>query len=198
MALRPQIAKVAPQFLINRIRLYWKWDRQVSHHTRFFGAAALTNILLAELFYGPAAMLLLTRTRHFLQYAGSSLERLNMRAVQGLQSHRFCAPDLDARLVALEQAALERLLRGLEKTNPATYSLAVYQMDWLLARSGWLCRDPFAANPAACLYQEVLQQVRAEVGRPIRFALQSDRERIGRTLIGLLPSAADLWTRSNA
>ena len=172
-----------------RVLLYRQWDRQLFQRTRFFAAAAVTNVVLADLFSRAAARIWLApATQAFLLDAGRVLQALNTQIADELTG--CCVPigELDARLVSIEQSALERVLRTLQATDAAAHTVVTAQLDRLLGTSRCCYLRLLHLHPATYVYERVLMRVRRELNRPIRFALQSDREHIGRTVIALLPT----------
>jgi hypothetical protein len=49
------LSRISAEPFLRRAELYAQWDRRLFHRTRFFGAAALTNIAFAALFSRFAA-----------------------------------------------------------------------------------------------------------------------------------------------
>ena len=177
----------------HRVLLYRQWDRELFHRTRFFAAAAVTNVVLADLFSRAAAQIWLApATQAFLLDAGRVLETLNTEIADELIERPVASDNLDVRLVAIEQSALERVLRTLQATDAPAHAVVTAQLDRLLDTSRWCYLRLFDLHPGTCVYERVLTRVRRELRRPIRFALQSDREHIGRTVIALLPTIATL------
>jgi hypothetical protein len=181
------MARAGAPFL-HRAHLYRQWDLQLCRQTRFFGAAALTNLVLAELFSRPAArMWLAPATQSFLLKAGKVLEALNHKVAQEL-ARRSQDTRLDAQLVAIEQSALEYLLHSLRAADASAHAVTTSQLNRLLDLRTWGYLQALNLSPSAGVYERVLKRVRQELNRHIRFSLQSDREHIGRTVIALLPS----------
>ncbi len=175
---------------LHQARLYRRWDRQLFLQTRFFGAAALTNALLADLLSRPAAWLwLVPSTQELLLGAGARLEVLNCNVAHELAECSLRDDALDARLVMIEQSALEHFLHASQASDATAHAVVMSQLDLLLDLRAWRQLCAFQLNPAACLYEHVLKRVRQELNRRVRFASQSDREHIGRTMMALLSCA---------
>jgi hypothetical protein len=184
-----------------RAQLYALLDRRLLLHTRFFGAAAWTNIALAELFSHPARRLWISNlTREFLTDLGRELQILNARIARTIEASVCDIEDLDRRIVRTEQTAVQLLLDGFRATNSAGAATAITEINRLLALTAM-------RNSAAILhtigvsYGCALRAVEEELGRAIDFGLQSDRECVGITLInglrGVKPAHASR-TRSGA
>ena len=173
-----------------RMRLYAQWDLRLAPRTRFFGAAALTNEALAELFSRFTARICLSgSTAGFLTGLGHLLEGVNVRLACEIERGRLTATDLDVRMVACEQSIVEVQLNRLRSTDAGAHLRATAQIDRVLT----LVR--FAATPArlcasGAAYWSVLRGVGTDLGRSARFALQTDRERIGLGLIRQLRGRA--------
>ena len=183
------MARACEPFL-HRAHLYRQWDLRLFRQTRFFGAAALTNLVLADLFSRPAArMWLAPGTQSFLLEAGKVLQALNFKVAEEL-ARRSQNTNIDAQLVAIEQSALEYLLHSLRAADAAAHAVTTSQLDRLLDLRGWRYLPALNLSPSAGVYERVLKRVRRELNRHIRFLLQSDREHIGRTVIALLPYAS--------
>jgi hypothetical protein len=178
-----------------RVCLYAYWDRVLSRRTRFFGAAAVTNAALIELFSRIGVNLLVSRfTREFLASVGGVLERMNVEWARRIATGSMQVENLDNRMIVAEQAVVQDCLARLHYIDCAAYAGTVVEIDRVLAwaRCGgsparWLC--------ARTAYATVLQHVADELGRSASFAVQNDREAIGRMLIRHL-RGAELTERS--
>jgi hypothetical protein len=163
-----------------RVHLYSEWDRRLAARTRFFGAAALINIALADLCGHRAAPLLLSLpTREFLSQTGRRLESLNVGLAARIHSSEIRAADLDAFMVITEQEAVERELRSIRDTDGARFDTLVTQLNRVLHLTGqWFCLG-------RCSYAGTLASI-SELRRPVDFASKEDRIHIGRRLISHL------------
>jgi hypothetical protein len=167
-----------------RTLLYAHWDRRLAAHTRFFGAAALTNMVLAKLAQG--CRLGISRAAiDFLGCIGGVLEPINVKLAWRIERGEIGVQDLDRAIVIMEQSAVESLLRDLREADAPGYVRTVTQIDRLLYRvSRYFV--PFRYVPGVQVYSQVLRQIAADLGRPASFGIESDRVRIGRGLIGYL------------
>jgi hypothetical protein len=190
---------VLPEFRF-RVRLYSEWDRRLAPQTRFFGAAALINVALADLCTHRAAALLLSRsTMDFLSKTGRSLESLNVTLADRIHSRAIRADDLDHFMVLTEQDTVERALQALRATDASRFSTVVTQINRLLQltkrlRFGQTKRQTtplLSSNSLFCgrakagsyPYAPILASVSDELRRPVDFASKEDRVRLGRRLI---------------
>lgn len=164
-----------------RVRLYTTLDEKLGARTRFFGAAALVNEVLVEWCSLPcpgrwvfgSAVTLLSR-------AGAHLESLNVAMARRLESGGRDR-DLDHRLVAAEQRELETLLQRQVQTARPLHRCAVRQINRLLSWAG----DgvlPSGRCPSVGIFSDVLARLRADLSRPLDFALLDDRIGIGLAL----------------
>jgi hypothetical protein len=169
-----------------RISVYSKWDLRLRPYTRFFGAAAVTNATLAELFGSCVARSLLSvRTTSFLSELGMALEHLNLDLAKRLACQPLPLPDLDGYIVHAEQSAVEFMLHKLQCSNTLAHEHVIREINRLLER----VRTGLAFGllfPYGSYYSRALRTAHRELGRPTDFATQSDRELIGRILIGQL------------
>jgi hypothetical protein len=167
----------------HRARLYANWDARLAAKTRFFGAAAVTNAALVELFSVRGERICLSgRTSEFLSKVGRALEIANIEMGHRIMGAIRVQGDLDAEMVAAEQARVEQMLRLLECADPPGYAATVAQMNRLLSfLSSTVAVPKWFSNGAT--YGRVLRIVTEHLARSPTFARQSDRERIGQTLI---------------
>jgi len=156
---------------------------RLAARTRFFGAAAVTNAALVELFSIRGERICLSgRTSGFLSKVGTALELANLEMGHRIMGAIRVQEDLDAEMVAAEQARVEQMLRLLECADPSAYAVTVAQMNRLLSLvSSTAALPKWFSNGAT--YAWVLRNVGDHLRRPLSFACQSDRERIGQTLI---------------
>jgi hypothetical protein len=178
-----------------RARLYADLDRRLSPETRFYAAAALTNMVLAQLcVHRRGCIAVSCSTLLYLARLGECLEHVNVgwavRIARGrypsaaLEAISGGSPaGLDSALVSLEQAMVDRHLAQLGNTDARSHSHVVRQIDRIL---NWAPRGLhfLPKVPCAHAYGEVLRRVTREVGRSLRFALREDRIRIGLALVG--------------
>lgn len=166
-----------------RAQRYWAWDRSVQATTRFFGAAALTNEVLA---FGCArleARMMVSRSSFGLMAALSRrLERMNgallRRARQ--QPSGYAAASLDAELVWTEQCLVERQLERWRVQAPRLLPALVMQMSRIIEVG--TAEVSFVGSASCSFYLRVLRDLRMQLGRPLQFAALMDRYRIGLAL----------------
>jgi hypothetical protein len=174
----------------SRARLYAAWDRRLSKRTRFFGAAALTNTALAELFSRFGVQLFVSRfTSEFLASVGYLLERMNMEWARGISAGAIEADDLDQQIIAAEQTAVQNCLTRLHCVDRAGYANTVVEIDRVLTLAG-CAGSPGKPFSGLTAYATVLQHVADQLGRSASFAVQNDRETIGRMLVRYLRGIA--------
>jgi hypothetical protein len=169
-----------------RVELYSAWDRKLHSRTRFFGAAALVNAALAELW--PRCSL--TRIvggagLSFLAGLGEHLQTFNVTMMQRIESGRWCASDWDTALVRLEQAAVETRLKRLEQSDSRMHTTVTHQLDRFLY---CLTRRVGGSSygPRTALLSCGLREIQCASARALRFASLSDRVTVGATLIRIL------------
>ena len=137
-----------------RVELYERWDLHLAHCTRFFGAAAATNALLAKLCtgfrFGVSQV-----TLDFLACAGTELQDLNLELAHSITLGAPAAGPLDHSLIETEQCALELKLRSMARLDDDTHELIIRQIDRLLHcvdRNRPVCtRLPQSATLFACV-----------------------------------------------
>jgi hypothetical protein len=180
-------AAIADEFG-RRARLYASLDRRLSSCTRFFGAAAVTNATFAELFSRPAGrMCIAGHTLEFLLQLGQRLEHLNTGQIGVIEAAAMNAARIDGVMVAIEQSEVQLHLDQLRSADPERHAVAVSQMNRLLSMAHARA-SPARLFAGAAAYAQVLRAVVAEIGHPVCFMRQHDRECIGRTLITWLRS----------
>ncbi len=168
-------AKRMPCEFQARMRLYVYWDQRLAGLTRFFGAAALTNALLAELH--PCCRLWVSRSAlHFLNVVGARLQTVNMCLARQLADAPLYAVDLDQRIVWHEQSVVEGLLQSLQRNHRARIQGIIVELDRLLSLGS---SSALAGTPNLRVYSAVLRAVTRDLGRRIQFAGRGDRVRIG-------------------
>src|ERR1700686_3000496 len=75
-----------------RAQFYTHLDGTLAHHTRFFGAAALTNLVLAEVLSGCTVS---QYTSQFLHHLSSYLESFNVDCARRIKSATAGFENLD-------------------------------------------------------------------------------------------------------
>jgi hypothetical protein len=169
-----------------RVELYSEWDRKLHSRTRFFGAAALVNAALAELWPRCA----LTRFAcgaglNFLASLGEHLQTFNVTMLHRIESGRWRAADWDTALVRLEQAAVDRRLARLEQSDSRMHANVTHQLDrflYCLARR----IGGSSYGPCTALLSGGLREIHFASARALRFASLSDRVTVGTTLIRIM------------
>ena len=161
--------------------IYSAFDRGVSGSTRFFAAAALTveylanaDIPLANLGAGwlsPSA-----EADQFLRIVSRDLFTLNGLTFSQIYEGFLGGPRLDARLVSMEQTAVQERLDALPEQKR---NRIIDSVNAAFARRG--LASNFSESDAR--YNRVLDRVEEALGRAIDFGKQSDREAIGNALI---------------
>lgn len=161
---------------------YAQLDARLSGSTRFFGAAALTVTMLADLDFPISGLFVSSSTRSEMASISSRLESFNRSTAAAIENGRLGGANLDAELVHREQTVVQTQLNALQKNDPESYKSLVSQVNGLLNPSGGTA---IAANLYATdsRYQSVLSSVRKSLGRDINFSNQSDREAIGNALV---------------
>lgn len=167
---------------------YGQIHERVKDKTYFFAAASAVSVAFGTGDIGPGGVLSRTfgpisgSTQKVLAGVGEELLQLNRSAAADIQSGKLAGPDLDARMVHMEQSKVQASLDSLKKSDPAAYSKLVTESNAGLNPSATLraIGSRFATEKA---YLRVLDGVRKQLGRNIDFARQSDREAIGYALI---------------
>ncbi len=181
--------RAAAASFLHRAHNYSVFDRRLSCHTRFFGAAALTNQVLAEIVSHPLAKTWLSAsTVHCLRDLGGSLMSVNENAAATLMRVERPARGWDAAMVSMEQSLVQTYLSRLESQEPRTYLAIVKQMDGLFSAARFASMERLASVYAALRchsfrYAAALRTVSSRLKRPICFSIQGHRELIGNTLI---------------
>jgi hypothetical protein len=192
-ALNQQRVRAADDFS-RRAQLYACLDQSLAQRTRFFGAAALTNSVLAVLFSrGTLLLTVSSATGEFLRRLGSSLEDFNLERVRLLEGAVSSGESLDVAMVQSEQAQVQDRLTRLKLYSTSVHGAVITELDRILNSCRWLatCGSRCAGVAA---YRSALPRVRAELGCAIHFEDRFHRECIGGTLIGQLRGAAVLAT----
>ena len=174
-----------------RADTYARFDGMVVDKTRFFAAASAATQALADVAvpgFGRAGTSEDTRT--FLESTGQALLKVNTEAVGQIMSGQMSGsgPALDAKMVNLEQSAVQKGLDGLKSANPSAYGTAIKEINGLLNGNSSTAANALKAIGGVLLptdkaYAQVLGGVRKSLGHDINFANQKDREAIGLALV---------------
>lgn len=167
---------------------YGQIDARVSGQTRFFAAASAVSQALANAdigyggFMSRMAPQISGSTQEFLGAVGQDLLQLNRSAAADIQSGRMSGPDLDSRMVHMEQSKVQGALGNLKKSDPAAYQTLIKESNAGLNPTDAMRKvgSVFGTDKA---YLGVLDGVRKKLRRDIDFSKQSDREAIGNALI---------------
>ena len=160
---------------------YAAYDRAASNQTRFFGAATLTVEYLADSDIpilgrlGPSS-----QAQGFLKEVSASQYAQNAAALSDIMAGRLSGPGLDNRMISMEQTKVQSMLDALP-ADSRTASVGSIN-------SAFASRIAAASviNSSDRAYNSVLSGVAKSLGRPIDFGKQSDREAIGKALVGEL------------
>ncbi len=162
----------------DRAETYSGYDRQVSGKTRFFGAAAATVRYLANNDLPLVGNVISDRAEAFLNRVSSNLATLNAQTFAGIRNGSISGANLDSKLVHLEQSRVQSMLDAL----PASERAAI--VGSINAGFNSSLRDISGFGSSSDRqYNQVLNGVAKDLGRPIDFGRQSDREAIGNGLI---------------
>jgi hypothetical protein len=162
-----------------RAELYREFDRRVSSHTRFFAAAAATVSYLANNDLPLSGNVISDAAESFLNRVSADLSRINRRAFYMIQEGLMSGPDLDRRLVRMEQ---NRVQEHLDRLEPDTRRAIISSINGSF-RSGLLRFVAGLGSPSDARYGRALNNVERRLGRDIDFGNQGDREAIGHELI---------------
>ena len=162
----------------DRAETYRSYDSQVSGRTRFFGAAAATVEYLANNDLPLLGNVISDRAEGFLNSVSSNLASLNAQTFAGIRNGSISGANLDRRLVHLEQSRVQSMLNALPAADRAAIigSINAGFNSSLRGMSGF-------GSSSDRQYNQVLNGVAKDLGRPIDFGRQSDREAIGNGLI---------------
>jgi hypothetical protein len=176
-------ATIATEFG-SRALEYASLDKRLCAYTRFYGAAAMTNATLAELF-----ALRLCRswmsviTRDFLIHLGRHLHGLNSGLADRVGASALEHEDLDRAMIRIEQSNVHVQLDRLRRRGPGEYAATIAQINRLFAIGRLM---PTRLLLRGTPYGQVLRTAQGNLGRALNFAFQGDRECIGWTLIRVL------------
>jgi len=117
------------------------------------------------------------------------LQALNTQTVGKIISGQITGSgaDLDAKIVHLEQNAVQGQLDSLKQSDPTAYDNTVKEINSLLNSNGGIAASALAGLsgeifPTDKAYADVLADVRKSLGHDIDFGNQQDREAIGNAL----------------
>ena len=167
-----------------RAQLYGALDARLYAQTRFFGAACVTNRVLAHLTSLGGSLAEADLCADWLLDLGASLETLNRSIAEAVHAGRLAGPALDEQIVSIEQSAVERSLQRAMNTRESGYRQVLPALDAILNHQSWVSTLHFSS--AVRWYRRVLAGVRHELQAPIEFARQLHREKIGMALIAAL------------
>ena len=166
-----------------RAALYSRLDGKFAGQTRFYGAAAATTAMLANLSMpGFGQAMVSNSTRQFMSDMSSSLEAMNMRMAKSLEGGAMNGANLDLKFIHAEQTAVQGHLDAFNARDPSAYASMIAEVNGLLNPSGVKegMANFYGTDRA---YQRVLDGVRNDVGGEIDFANQGHREAIGKALV---------------
>jgi hypothetical protein len=119
------------------------------------------------------------RCSAWLARLGGLLEQHNLRIAAAIGAGELTGPGLDERIVALEQSLVQRALHATPAPH-GSFADVEGELDALL-NPPWL--SILHVCPPVRWYSSVLLTVRAQIRLPLRFAVQSHREKIGIALV---------------
>lgn len=157
---------------------YHVFDRQVSDSTRFFGAAAATVEYLANNDIPIVGNVLSDQAEAFLGNVSANLYSLNAAVFAQIQRGELSGDGLDEKLVHMEQSKVQAMLDALPGDERAAI---VNSLNTAFNSSLRSVSNIASATDAR--YNRVISGVVRDLGRPIYFGNQSDREAIGHALI---------------
>jgi hypothetical protein len=166
-----------------RAERYSSLDQRLAGYTRFFGAAALTNAVLAELCAHRARWIWLSPpTISAMMSLGGYLEAVNVNCARSIERAIRSPGSLDASFIEMEQVVVESILRNWARRCMPRYRQLIAELDRVLGvvASGWV---PLRSSAHVHQYIKVLRVVKATAGRCPSFASCADRMRIGNALI---------------
>jgi len=166
-----------------RATLYGAFDGQVSNQTRFFAAASATTQLLAGADMPLSGFVISDSSASYLASLSAMLEGLNRNVAGSIMAGGLQGPGLDARIVHMEQTAVQGELDKLSESDPRQYKSFIGSMNSLLNGKGFVDRAASKAFGTDRAYGRILDRVREGLGRDIDFSKQSDREAIGNKVI---------------
>jgi hypothetical protein len=171
--------------------LYANFDALVHSKTRFFAAASAATQAIANVdVFALGTAGTSSTTRAFLQNTGEALVAINTQAVGQIMSGQMSGsgPALDAKMVHMEQTAVQKGLDNLKRTDAKAFNAAIGELNGLLNSSSSAAANTLKALggvflPSDKAYGQILEGVRKSLGHDINFANQKDREAIGNALV---------------
>jgi hypothetical protein len=163
-----------------RAALYTQMDRRLWEKTRFFGAAAMTNKVLARLFEFHPTLISIESGR-LLQTLGAGLEQFNLRLAGAIRPGDQSGGVLDRRLVQAEQRLAQVHWRGSCAVS-ADRKVVEGELNDLLNDSHVLCQFARFWKESRD-YSRVLAAVRLRMKVRLDFGNESHRVDIGCALI---------------
>ena len=170
----------------HRATEYGKIDAsaKIRAQTRFFAAASAVSQGLANVAPFPSRIYVSGQTATFLEGVGKDLEKMNLKEAAAIASGSLGGPNLDSRMVHAEQTEVQHQLDDLKSSSPDKYNAAIKEINAALnPKAGTFQNALSNIAPTDKAYNQVLDEVRKELGRDIDFSKQSDREAIGNALI---------------
>jgi len=164
---------------------YAKMDANASinSQTRFFAAASAVSALLADAAtWKPARALVVSKaTATFLEGIGETLEKFNQNIAKQITSGQLGGAGLDQQLVHQEQTTVQGVLDNLKSSDPDAYTKRISEINILLnpSKGKELISNAIGDDDS----NSVLNEVREDLGHPLDFSNQKDREAIGNALI---------------
>lgn len=168
----------------SRARLYGALDSRLHAKTRFFGAACITNRVLAYAASVGGALAYAGACADWLADLGAALEAVNRSLAEVVYQGTEAGPQLDERIVCIEQSVVEQSLRDARSSRFNAYLEVLQALDAILNHASWL--SALHVSSTVRWYRRVLAGVRDELNSPLEFARQNHREKIGMALITAL------------
>ena len=184
-----------------RATLYQHFQVKFRGTTDFFGAASQTTRMLAAVEIPGSGLTISGESRNFLREVSAQLEVLNVETALSIENGSLSHADLDGYLVNLEQTNVQAALDTLRTTDPRKYQRVVSEINSLL-NAKRVNRSLGRLYGSDRAYQNILDQVREDLGSDIDFSNQDHREAIGHKLIDTLDeireSRAEGWSGCDA
>jgi hypothetical protein len=161
-----------------RSALYARLDAQLRDRTRFFGAAALINAVLAELF-DVFPLIRALRSFAFMSELGAALEIANLQYAHEINCAALPRCALDHTLVCAEQRRVQSFVQ-------AHQTRGMRQWEAIRSELNGLLNDRYAVSLGSryCLrLSRAAREVRGYFGTKLDFAAEPHRIGIGLKLI---------------
>lgn len=130
----------------------------------------------------PALLFTDASTRNFLNDVGVKLATENQKFAKAIEGGSMTGPNLDSKMVHLEQSLVQKSLDGLRSSDPSLYLMVIDQANQSLNPTGaQAAAQGFFSTDAA--FAKIVDKVRNDLGGKIDFANQSHREAIGNALV---------------